>query len=419
MVAAKTQSRPLYGFVIVGIAFVMLLTASGTFYSYGVFFKPILNEFGWSRAVTSGAYSVAFLLFGALGIFMGRLTDKVGARVVALVSGTFMGLGYLLMSRVDTVAEIYLFFVVVAVGFSAAYVPILSTVTKWFTTSRSMMTGIAMSGIGAGTILMPLISERLISAYSWRTAYIIIAIIALVIIIGAARFLKQPHLPKAPARSGIKSPAQIPASHAAGFELREALRARRFWTLLAAFFVVGLCAQAILVHVVLYATDSGMPSVTAASVLSVVGGMSIFGRITMGTAGDKAGNRRSLAICFGLCLFSFIWVLLTRQQWTIFLFAVVFGFAYGGMYTLESPLVAELFGLKAHGAIFGVIHFGSCIGGSVGPLIAGSVFDKTGSYLVAFVIFGALSGAAVALTLALKPRGAKAAGDWFRGPSPT
>ncbi len=398
------KPRFFYGYIIVGITFLILLVVCGTYYTYGVFFKPILNEFGWSRAVTSGAYSLSFLLFGLLGIFMGRLNDRFGSRIVAVICGFFMGLGYLLMSLVSNVWQIYLFFgVVVAIGFSAAYVPLLSTLARWFVRKTSLMTGIAMSGIGVGAIIMPPIAGWLISKYGWRTSYIIMGIIVLVLIIVAAQFLRRPVQVGELLPGDNEAIAAEASLEAGGLHFREAVRTKQFWMLCGIFAPMALCIQAVIVHIVPYATDLGISAVTAASILSIIGGLSIVGRIGMGTVGDRAGNKRALTIGFIVMLFAFIWLLAVRGEWALFLFAVVFGFAYGGLIILESPIVAELFGLRAHGAILGAIHFGTSIGGATGPLAAGGIFDTTGNYHIAFVVLAGLSAVGLILTLALRP----------------
>ncbi len=384
------------------------MVVCGVFYTYGVFFKPILNEFGWSRAVTSGAYSLSFVSFGLLSIFMGRLNDRFGSRIVSIICGSFMGLGYLLMSRIEAVWQIYLFYgFIIAVGFSI-YVPLLSTLARWFIQRRSLMTGVAMSGIGVGVIIMPPISGWLISTYGWRESYIIMGVIVLVSVVIAALFLRRPAQTEdiSPVNSGTVSVETT--LEAGGLHLREAIRTRQFWMLSVIFASLALCIQAILVHVVPYTTDLGIPAVIAAGFLSIIGGLSIAGRIGIGIIGDRSGNRPAIIIGFVVMLFTFIWLLAVREEWALYFFAVVFGFAYGGLITLESPMIAELFGLKAHGAVFGAIHFGTSIGSASGPLLAGRIYDLNGNYYTAFIVLAVVCAIGLTLSLILKPvRGVK------------
>ena len=155
-----------YGYVIVAAAFSIVIIAHGAQYTFGIFFKPILTEFGWTSAATSGAFSLYLVLWGLLSIFVGRLNDSFGPRIVMTASGFFLGLGYLLMSQVSVLWQLYLFYgVIIAIGMSGAWVPLISTVPKWFVKRRGLMTGIVTSGSGIGTILLSLAASRLISVY--------------------------------------------------------------------------------------------------------------------------------------------------------------------------------------------------------------------------------------------------------------
>ena len=168
----KKQSRFFYGYLIVISAFLIFFISGGSQYSFSVFFKPILNEFGWSRAAISGAYSLNMILSGMMGIVAGRICDKLGPKIVLTVSGTFMGVGYLLMSQIQSIWQIYLFFgVIVSIGLSGMTIPLLSSVARWFSKRRSLASGIVVSGSGFGIIIIPPLANLLISSYSWQTSF--------------------------------------------------------------------------------------------------------------------------------------------------------------------------------------------------------------------------------------------------------
>ena len=190
--AESRQPKIFYGYIVVAVAFLIMMIMWGTSYSFGVFFKPLLAEFGWTRAMTSGAYSLCMLLTGLLSIGTGRLTDRFGPRVVVTGCGLFLGLGCLLVSQVSALWQLYLFYgVMIGAGLSGAVVPMVATVARWFVKRRGMMTGITISGLGMGTLVMPPITNWLISTYGWRTSYIIIGITALVLVTSAAQFMKR------------------------------------------------------------------------------------------------------------------------------------------------------------------------------------------------------------------------------------
>ena len=181
-----------YGYIVVGAALIIMAITYGAYNSFGVFFESLISDFNWTRATISGALSLSWIMQGIFSMIMGRLTDRFGPRVVLTICGFLIGLGYLLMSQVSTVWQLYLVYGVIAgAGFSGFFTPLNSTIVRWFVKRRGMMTGILVSGVGIGTIIIPPLSSWLISIYDWRTAYIIIGIITLVLIISASQFLKR------------------------------------------------------------------------------------------------------------------------------------------------------------------------------------------------------------------------------------
>lgn len=399
------QPRVFYGYIVVAVAFLIMLMMWGAYYSFGIFFEPLLAEFGWSKATTSGAFSLSFFLTGLLGVFAGKLTDRFGPRIVVTVCGFFLALGYLLVSQTNALWQLYLFYgVVVALGMSASVIPLQSTVARWFVRRRGVMTGTIISGIGMGMVVVPPVANWLISSYSWRTSYIVVSISALVLIISSAQFLKRD-----PGKIG-----QLPyggdgleakgGSLDAGFSLREAIRTWQFWTFGVALLCFTMSEGTILVHIVSHAIGLGISVTNAALIIPIIGGVSIPSRVLMGIAGDRIGNKPAWTICFVFLIISFCLLLLARELWLVYLFAVIFGFGYGGLSTLISPMVAELFGLSSHGVIFGVIiMFGGTAGMAVGPLLAGHIFDITGRYQLAFMIYVVVLVIGLILTSLLKP----------------
>ena len=151
--AATGKPKFFYGYVIVAVAFIIMMLTFGLNYTFGVFFKPLLAEFGWTKAVTSAGYSLTTVVAGFWGIFAGRLTDRFGSKVVGIAGGCFLGLGFLLMSRIDAVWQFYLFFgIFIGIG-SSVFVPLLSTVARWFARKRSTMTGVVVAGSGVASLL--------------------------------------------------------------------------------------------------------------------------------------------------------------------------------------------------------------------------------------------------------------------------
>jgi MFS family permease len=403
--AEAKKSGFFYGYVIVAAIFLILLIIGGTHYSFGVFFKPLASDFGWTRAMTSGAFSLYIILSGILWIITGRLNDRFGPRIVMTGTLLCLGLGYFLMSQIRVIWHLYLFYgVIMAVGMSGAFVPLTSTVVRWFVKNRGLMTGIAISGVSAGTMVIPPLASWLISTYGWRISYIVLAVTVWVVLVAVAQLLKRDPYQVGKLPYGYHEiQTQGLNVEDEGLFTKEAMLTRQFWLLSTITLLFGVFLQAIMVHIVLHAIDLGIPPTMAATVLTAIGGLGIAGRIVMGSAGDRIGNRKVLIICYVIMTADLVWLLVVKELWMFYLFAGVFGFAYGGLGVIISPLVADLFGLRSHGAILGVTGFANQIGGAIGPVMAGAVFDTTGSYYIAFLIFIACGLVNLILSLFLTP----------------
>ena len=395
-----------YSYIVVGAALLIMAMTFGTYNSFGIFFKPVLTDFNWTRAIISGGFSLSWIMQGLLGIIMGRLTDRFGPRVVLTICGFLLGLGYFLMSQVGAVWQLYLFYgVIIGSGMGGSWVPIVSTVARWFAKRRSLMTGIVLTGVGIGTLIGAPVASRLISAYDWRMSYTIVGGIVLVVVVLAAQLLRRdPTQARQKPYSGSEGEKQEPVSETHSLSLREAVRTRQFWLTSGMFFCFGFCVYTIMTHIVLHAIGLGISSISAANILATIGGLSVVGRIVLGSAADRFGNRQVLVIGFILMAATLFWLVPAREVWGLYVFAVVFGFAFGGCATSESPLVAGLFGLGSHGLILGVINLlGFTFGAAIGPLIAGYIFDMTRSYQLAFIVCGAMSIVGLTLTSLLSP----------------
>ncbi len=270
------------------------------------------------------------------------------------------------------------------------------------------MTGIVMSGGGIGALVTPPLANLLISLYDWRVSYIILGTIVLVIVVLAAQLLRRD-----PKRMGQvsygenKGGEQVLKVRTEGFSFKKAVYTRQFFLVFAILFCLGFCAYAIMVHIAPHATELGISTASAANILATISGLSIVGRVVLGGVGDRIGNRKAFSIGFILIAAALFWLVTAKETWMLYLFAVVFGFAWG-VGALASSLVAELFGLNAHGTNLGAINVGYTIGAAVGPFVAGYVFDVTYSYQVAFIFGIIIAIFGLILTILLTPRIPKA-----------
>jgi len=382
-------SRFFYGYVIVVVAFMLQAVGWGVFNSMGVFFKPFMDEFGWSRALISSAFSLAMLVCGMSSILQGRLSDRFGPRVVMAVGGVFLGIGYLLMSQVSHFWHVYLYCtVIIGFGISGTDVVMLSTTSRWFLRFRG---------------LVPLLLNWLIVRYGWRITFLSLGILSLLTYVCLAQFLVRD-----PGKMGLWPDNEKRVSHAPdpepekGINTEQAVRTMSFWTICVAYILALFCLATMLLHVVPHVIDMGFSSTSGAQILSTVGAVSILGRFVMGGTADRIGTKSVLVICFMCLTVGLFWLQISDRFWMMVVFAFLHGFAHGGLFAIVAPITAEYFGTRSHGELFGIVTFVSTFGAASGPVLAGFVFDATGSYQMVFRILTGVSVAGLICAISLK-----------------
>lgn len=404
-VAEAKGGRFFYGYVIIATALLIDLILAGVHFTFGIFFKPVSTEFGWTRAATSGAFTLYSIFHGALFIITGRINDRFGPRLLLAASGLFMGLGYFLMSRISAIWQLYLFYgVIVSIGMSGGFVPLMSTVARWFIKRRGLMTGLVLAGGGIGQSVLPPLTSWLIATLEWRTAYIIVGASVFVLVILLAQLLRRDPAQVRQVPYGTEDVASEGIIlERIGLSLRQAMSTKQFWQYCLAIIFAQFGIGIMIVHCVPHAIGLGMSPTSAASVMTTFAAVGIAARIILGGVIDRIGGQRVLAATCLLMLVALLGLAGTRMIWSLYLFAAVFGFGFGGFVSVMSPLAAQLFGLTSHGTILGVATFGATVGAGVGPLVAGAIFDANNSYSLAFLVAGVLSLCAFILALFLRP----------------
>ena len=395
-----------YGYVLVIASVCIMALFVGTLGAFGVFFKPLLNEFGWTRATVSGAFSLCWILQGALALIMGKLTDRFGPRFVMTLCSLFLGIGYLSMSRLGSIRHFYFLYGIIGVGMSGLNVALVSTAARWFIKRRGLMTGIILAGGGLGTLTSPPLAHWLISSFSWRQSYAIMGAVVLIMAILAAQFLRRDPAKMGQLPYGYDSVGDtdlVKGSEAEGGSFKETVRIKSLWMIAGMFFSLGFCLYVIIVHIVPHATDLGISASRAATLLAVAGGVAIVGRIVLGSAGDKIGNRRTFIVSMALMTFSLLLFIMAKEYWMLFIAVMIISFSWG-VGVLGSPIIAEFFGLKALGMNVGVINLCYSVGAAAGPFMAGFIFDTTRSYRTAFMLTTLVAFAAFVLSVFLRPR---------------
>ena len=364
----------------------------------------MLNEFGWSRAVTSGGFSLSWVGTGLLSIFVGRLNDKIGPRWYLTIAGFLLGLGYLLMSRLNALWQLYLFYALISIGMTGAMVPIMSTVARWFTKMRAAMTGIVAAGTGIALMVILPVANQSVAVYGWQKSYVILGVACFVVIVSSAQFLRRDPYQVGKLPYGYNGESKTtPNSATYGLSFEEAFRTNQVWLLGLVYFCSYFLYNIFIVHMVIYATGEGIPQSSAVAIVSVLGAAGIGGRVLMGIFADRIGNKQAMIFSVSLMMLALLWLLIAKHLWMLYLFGLTYGFGQGGLATLESPMVAKIYGMRSHGAILGLVFFCDTCGGAMGTVVAGYIFDITHSYYPAFLLGAGIGIVSLISVLLLRP----------------
>ncbi len=403
MTETRAPHRLYYGYVIAALGFLIEAVFWGTYRSFGLFFNPLLNEFDWTRAQVAGVASIGWLILGLMNLPAGAMVDRHGPRLTLVICGSCFGLGYVLMSGLNGLWQVYVFYAILAIGMSGADVVPLSTIARWFVKKRGTVTGIAKVGTGVGMVAIPLLASHLIETQGWRTAYVVLGVIAIVALTVMAQFIKRDPSVMGLHAYGASEPITPTATERPeeGTPLRQVLHIRQFWTLFTMYLLLIASAEVVMVHTVPHAEDLGVSSVGAAGILAIIGGTSIAARAIIGFVIDRVGSRKALLLCFVPLISALVWLQFADSLWMLYVFAALYGLSHGGFFTLIAPVVAQLFGTISHGAIFGVIMAGGGITGAAGPVLAGRAFDVLGSYRLPFIVITAMAVGALLLAASL------------------
>jgi len=411
MLRTSGEKRFFYGYIVAAAGFAIWLIGWGTYTPcFSVFFKPLLAEFGWSRAETSLAYSLSFLVQAGLAIMMGWLTDRLGPRIVMTVLGSFLGVSYLLMSQVSALWHFQINYALVGgIGISTLTVPVMVTVSRWFIKKRALMIGIVQAGNGVGGFIFPPIAGWLILTYGWRSAYAIFGIIALAGMMIAGLFLKRDPRDTGQLPDGervfmaVEEKRSNSGLNEAGVSLREAIHTRQFWMIAGIYFSFGFCRSTFLAHIPAHVQDLGFSLADGANILAVITGSSMFSRIGMGRVADGIGNRKAFMISFAATTISLLWGLAANDLWKLYLFAFVFGVGWGNQAVLRFSLTSEVFGIASLGLVMGILGVAESVAATFGSYFAGYIFDVFGSYQLVFWLGVGISSTGILLAWLLKP----------------
>ncbi len=402
-----------FGWYVVASGFLLLFTGFGVVYTFGAFLDPLRHAFGASKADVSGLFAVTGALYFTLGAVSGPLSDRYGPRRIVGAGAALTVAGLLLSSRANALWQLYLAYCGgVGVGLGFMYVPAVSSVQQWFRRRRGFATGLAVAGIGAGSLAGPPLAEALIAAAGWRTTYLLLGLGAALLL--AVALLR---MEASPAARGLAPDGDTPgvatASGAAPLpaEVNDSpvYSTAPFWLLYLSCLFCSLALFVPFVHLDSYAKTQGISSSGAAWILGLIGVGSFSGRLFLGTAADRLGRRRSLGGSYALMAVMMVWWLVSHAAWQLAIFSLLFGLGYGGFVALLPAITADYFGAARAGAIIGRLYTSAAVGNLIGPVIAGDIYDRTGQYTIAIAAGIAVNLLAVVCIVALRPPARRAA----------
>lgn len=381
------------GWVVVACAFTLMFVGFGVAYSFAAFFKAFQAEFGAPRAHVSLVFSLCALLWFSFGVPGGLLADRFGPRGVCLAGALAIAAGLAAAAHAQSLFVLYVTYSIgIGVGIGLAYVPSVAAVQHWFTHNRVLAGGIAVSGIGAGNLLVPPLAAWWIELWGWRGAYLGLMTLTLLAAVPAALLLGGRAATRA-AAAGIPLP---------GMTLGAAMRSRLFWLMYAVAFLICVGFFVPMVHLVPYAQDVGLSEAQGVSLVSLLGLGSLLGRFLMGPIAERLGHARSLvAIGAGLGSLFLVWWG-AASYWLLAAFAVSFGTLYGGYVALMPTLSMDLFGPKSLSAILGALYTAAGVATLIGPTFAGASYDAFGSYDASILGCAALSFAGAGIAVAMR-----------------
>ena len=414
---AARPPRIFRGWLVVAGAFAVTFVGFGSAYTFSAFVGPLQNEFAASRGSISLVFSLAAFLYFSLGVVTGPLADRGSSRRLALIGMLSTGAGLAIAAAAQSLTEVYVAYGLgVGIGIGCSFVPALGAVQRWFTLRRGLATGMAVSGIGVGTFVMPLVASRLIATFGWRKADLVLGCLVGVVGIATSWMIENDPRDRGLAPDGGPAVPGASTVQAAGDSVRGAITSRTFAALYAACLICALGLFVPFIHLVPYARTHGLTNSSAILLLGVIGVASIAGRCVVGAVADRLGRRPALAtVLLGMGAAFAVW-LCSTTLWPLVAFALVYGVFYGGFVALLPTVVMDDFGGRNVSGIMGILYTSVAFGTLIGPTAAGFVFDRTHSYTLPILggVFANIIAAGITMTTARAPQARPGAGEQLR-----
>lgn len=381
--------RIYYGWFVVAACFAVTMCLGEVMWSFGVFFKALEQDFGWGRGLTSSSYTLMAVGYGISAVVFGRLCDRYSARAILLTSAIVAGSAIALCSTVDSIAQLQGLLFITGLG-AGALIPVpTATAQRWFEnrSGNGIALGLTMAGVGIGAVIFAPLLNLLILNLGWKVAFMVAGGIYFSILGSAAIVIRPPPRPRCdtPFRarmdaSGATSPPMV---------ARHLMRTPQFVIVVGIMVISTFGFQILTVHLVPYATDAGVSRVAAAAALGLTGAVSVPGRLLSGVLSERIGWGKTLAMAqFGMGA-SLVVLALVHSEWPLYLTVAVYGFCQGSRAVSVLGVLGRVYGMRVLGELTGVMIAAAHGFGSLGPYLAGHLFDRFGSYSLTFIPLGA------------------------------
>ncbi len=408
---ATSHPRIFHGWFVVAAAFAVTFVGFGCAYTFSAFVESLQHDFGASRGSVSLVFSLAGFLYFGLGIVSGPLADRVGSRGLAVTGMILTGLGLAAASVARSLPEVYAAYGLgVGLGVGCAYVPAIGAVQRWFVRRRGFASGIAVSGIGVGTLAMPPLASLLIEMLGWRGAYLALGALAAILGGGMALLIENDPRDRGLSPDGDPPQSRTQPTKPEGAAVSDAVRSARFVSLYAACLICSFGVFVPFVHLVPYARDHGVEASMAVLLLGVIGVGSTAGRFFLGGLADRLGRELSLLLMFiGMALALAIWAISTTI-WSLAAFAFVYGVFYGGWVAVLPAVIMDYFGGRNVSGLIGILYTSVAFGTLIGPSAAGFAYDLSHSYTLPILASAAANIIAAIIVVATSQLAASASG---------
>ena len=376
-----------HGWLVVAAAFAVTFVGFGSAYTFSAFVESLQADFSASRASVSLVFSLAGFLYFGFGLISGPLADRWGARRLVFLGMLLTGLGLAAAGAARSLTEVYLAYGLgVGLGIGCSYVPALGAVQRWFVKRRGFASGLAVSGIGVGTLVMPPFASLLIEQIGWRNAYLALGGLAAAVGTAMALLIESDPRQRGLLPDGDVLPPGGITAQASGMSIREAVWSQPFIRLYAACLIGSFGAFVPFVHLVPYALDRGVPQGRAVLLLALIGVGSTAGRFGLGNLADRIGRHSALLVMFlGMAGALGIWWLSSGFT-MLAAFALLYGVFYGGWVAVLPAVVMDDFGGRNVSGIIGILYTSVAFGTLIGPTAAGLIFDLNQSYAIAILV---------------------------------